>query len=729
MKKSPKINSRYWIIFTFLFLVAIGIIGSAVKISIFDAPHWNKKAEGTLKLDTISTALPMRGSILAADGTPLAQTIALYTVYVDFKAHSIDSTLYMNKRHLDKAHPDTLNLDTLCTYLAENFPVKTKKEYEQYITTKRKGKKRDCLLAENISEEQYKELYNLSIFANHRKTRKGRSTGLVKTRTYCRYYPYGDMASILIGKAMQPTQEVIDRNPEMASRRQEWHGTSGMEKELDSLLFGQLGSKQKQQRSFGFGYKIVTPPVAGNDIRTTLDLSIQEIAERELLKMVTAQNGAYGTAIIMEVATGSIRALANVERKDNGQYTLQTRRNYAVTRVEPGSVIKTLSLLIAMENGHVDLNRSFDSHGAIPEIEGYKKIEPHKNPLTPRDVIVLSDNRGICKIITDNYRGRYNDYPRDIRNSGLMRTMELPLPDMQQPYVPFHHFGKKWEYYAFAQSVFGYHNELSPVTTLSVYNAIANNGRLMQPRLIEGIIRPDGTDSIIPPLCLNEHFCSSATAAALSEMLHGVVHEGTAIGIKNGRVDLAGKTGTVDAQVETQYVDANGKIKTSLKYDHSKRRMAFAGFFPYENPQYSCIVVIDKPKLHSAGRTAGAVMRAIAEEMYNRHMLQSHSQYKSDAKTTNPPHTNGEQLLAEQAYAYLGQYPVPDTTRTQLPIDTVSIHNTIPSVIGMAAKDALFHLEQQGFQVILQGKGHVTHQSPPAGTPAQQRATVTLTLN
>lgn len=731
--KNRKINSRYWGIFAFIMIIALLIFWFALKASVIDAKHWNNKADKMLQLDSIRPALPMRGSILACDGTPIAQTIALYTAYVDFAAERLDDTLYINVVHAGKSSPDTLFLDTLCTYLAEHYPVKTKQQYIDYISNKRKSKARDCYLAENITEEQYNELYNLSPFVYRRKTRNLKSAGLSKIRTYKRCYPYEGLASVVLGRASELTAEMIDKNPRAYLNRNEWHGTSGLEAGLDSLLFGKYGRKQKQQMSNGFSIRVVDPPVAGYDVCTTLDMTIQEITEKELMKMVAEQHAASGTAIVMDVATGEIRSMANVERNKSGLYTFKTNRNYAITRVEPGSVIKTLSLLIAMEHGHVDSERKFDSHGAIPEIGGYKSIEAHLNPLTPRDVIVYSDNRGICKIVSDNYRGKYNDFVRDIHDSGLMQTMDLPLPGALRPAINPIKFNEPWTYYSFAQMVFGYYNLLSPLTTLSVYNAIANDGRLMQPKLVKALLRDNEVDTVFPPVCLNEHFCSSGHAAVLREMLHGVVQEGTARGIKFGRVDIAGKTGTVDAQNEYKYKDQNGIEKTRLEYDKSKRRLAFAGFFPYDKPQYSCIVVIDKPDLHSAGRVSGGVFRAIAEEMYSRCLLDEHVTYQSAEKEKTPPRLQRQDEQSDLVYAFLRQFPQSDTVVTEQPdtfcIDRKRGGKIVPSVIGMGAKDALFSLEAEGLIVELHGSGRVVSQSLPAGSLLQEGKSIALILN
>ncbi len=727
--KNIKLGNRYKGILAFVILVALGIVWFAVKTSIVYHAEWDKKADNRLKLDSVYVALPMRGSILAADGQPLAQTIALYSVYVDFKTEALDSLLYMN---VDTS--GSYCLDTLCTYLAENYPAKTKQEYFDYITEKRDNHKRDCYLLRNITEKQFYDFYNMPMLSGRRKAHRGKNQGIGKERSYERSYPHENLASVVLGKATKVTEEMLERNPQAYISRQEWHGTSGIEKQLDSLLFGSFGKSRNQQRSFGFRKWVEDPPVDGYDVRTTLDITLQEITEHNLKEKVVEQHAEYGTAIIMEVSTGAIRAMANIERTKDGKYTFNTKRNYAITRIEPGSVIKTLSLLMAMEHGNIDVNRKFDSAGAIPETAGYKSIEAHKNPLSARDVIVYSDNRGICKIISDTYAGRYNDLFKDIRNSGLMETMDLPLPGVLPPSVKPINFEKQWNYYAFAQSVFGYYNELSPLTTLSVYNAIANDGKLMRPQLVVALERDGVADTVFAPVCLNEHFCSPRNAALLREMLHGVVQEGTARAIKGGRVDIAGKTGTVDAQREYLAKDKSGKMRHVTEYVKDKRRLAFAGFFPYDNPQYSCIVVIDKPDLHSAGRVSGAVFRAIAEEMYNRNMLEECAEYKDDKGKKNPPLTAGDTVLRDEVYAYLGQYPLPDTTKVVSHIDTtvvakVNDASVVPSVIGLSAKDALYKLESQGFFVSLSGKGRVVSQSLQPGEAYRKGENIALLLN
>lgn len=727
--KEKKIGNRYMAIIAFVVLVAFGIVWFAVKTSIVYSDEWNSKADNRLKLDSVYVALPTRGSILAAGGQPLAQTVALYSVYVDFKTEALDSLLYM-----DVDSSASYCLDTLCTYLAKHYPEKTKQEYADYITRKRVGKRRDCYLMKNITEEQFDDFYNMPMLKRRRKAYIGRNQGIGKERSYERSYPYGDLASVVLGKASKVTEEMLNRNPQAYVSRQEWHGTSGIENQLDSLLFGSYGKSRNQQRSFGFRKWVEDPPVDGYDVRTTLDLTLQEIAEHHLKRAVEAQHAEYGTAIIMEVSTGAIRAMANVERGKDGKYTFNTRRNYAITRIEPGSVVKTLSLLMAMERGHIDTNREFNSAGAVPEIAGYKHIEPHKNPLSARDVIVYSDNRGICKIISDTYAGRYNDFFKDIKTSGLMQTMDIPLPGILPPSVEPIKFGKQWTYYAFAQAAFGYYNELSPLTTLSVYNAIANDGKLMRPQLVAALERDGVADTVFAPVCLNEHFCSPRNAALLREMLRGVVQEGTARGIKNGRVDIAGKTGTVDAQREYLAKDKNGRMRTVTEYVKEKRRLAFAGFFPYDHPQYSCIVVVDKPDLHSAGRVSGAVFRAIAEEMYDRNMLGGCAGYQSDKEEKQPPIAMGDTTLSGNVYAYLRQYPLPDTTAMAKENDTTAVAEVcdaslVPSVIGLSAKDALYKLERQGFFVSISGKGRVVSQSLKPGEKYTPGENIALLLN
>lgn len=727
-KKKKKINSPYWFVVLVSIFFATVIIYNAVKVSIVDAHHWNKKAESMLMLDSIRPAAPQRGDILAHDGTPLAQTVALYTAFIDFQAPRVDTLLYIDIKHsAESGLPDTLNLDMLSTYLAENFGQKSKKEYKEYITKRRKAKSNSCILAEGISAEEFRALKDCPVFDN---LRSGRRTGLTSIRTYKRFYPYDSLTSVILGRASLATAEMLENNE--GYKRNEWHGTSGLERGMDKFLFGEYGSETRRQELWGFGTQVIEPPVRGYDVVTTLDMSMQEIAERNLMDMVKKQGANYGTAVIMEVSTGEIRAMANVEKNKQGRYTFKTRRNYAITAIEPGSVVKTLSMLIAMENGNIDPMREFNSEGAIPEIGGYKKIGHYKNPLTVQEVIMKSDNRGICKIVGDVYRGRYNDFVHDILNSGIMETMQLPLPGAQSPSVHPMQFEKQWQYYAFAQMIFGYHNRFSPVTTLSVYNAIANNGRLMQPKILKALMHEGEVDSIFEPVCINEHFCTPEHAAQLREMLHSVVNVqgGTATVIKNGRVVVAGKTGTANAVDEVVKVNRDGSKSYGEKYVDGMWRLAFAGFFPYENPQYSCIVVIDKPRVNKAwaGAVSGGVFRAIAEEMYNRNMLDGEVDYQQAEGEKTPPRNLVESEYDDMIYAYLNQYPAPDTTK--LPADTIIYSSeVVPSVVGWSVHDALYELEKKGFEVEVKGMGRVVRQSLTPGIPLQKGMKITLTLN
>ena len=314
-----KINSPYWFVMTISLLIAFAIFYAMVKVSIVEAPQWNKKAEKMWKLNAVEEAVPHRGDILAHDGTALAQTVALYTVYVDFKDPRIDMLIYKDIVHPKGSNmPDTLKLDSLCNYLAQKFPVKTKDEYYTYISKKRDAKSSSCILAENVTDMQYKEMLEYSVFKNRR---KGKYTGLTRIRAYKRFYPYDSLTSVVLGRASLATEEMLAKHPEY--KRNEWHGSSGLEYALDTMLFGQYGTQQRRQAHWGYSVYEVEPPVRGYDVVTTLDMTMQEIAERNLMDMVKSQSAEYGTAIIMEVNTGEIRAMANVERNESGGYTLK----------------------------------------------------------------------------------------------------------------------------------------------------------------------------------------------------------------------------------------------------------------------------------------------------------------------------------------------------------------------------------------------------------------------
>lgn len=725
-KKNKKINSPYWFVIAIALFFTIAIGYSAIKISVIDARHWNKKADKMLELDELVETSPHRGDIYACDGTPLAQTVALYTAYVDFSAPGVDEKLYMNIVYPSSSNKvDTLFLDQLSEYLAENYPEKTQQEYAEYITKKRLEGSNSCILVENITEAQYEELKSHPVFEN---CRSGKNTGVARTRSYKRFYPYEDITQSVLGRATLVTAEMLEKNP--AYKRNEWRGTFGLEMEFDSLLFGSYGTARRQQEYWGFGIQVEQPSLRGYDVVTTLDMDIQEIAARNLMDMAKAEAAEYGTVIVMDVPTGEIRAMVNVERTEKGKYTHRTSRNYAVQAIEPGSVVKTLSMLVALENGDIDPDKEFDSSGAMPRSP--RSIHAYKSVLTPREVMIRSDNRGICKLVDNIYRDDYNQFVRDICELGVLETCELPLPEAQRPRVKELEFTLPSHYYDFAQMVFGYKNLLPPVTTLSIYNAIANDGRLMQPKLINYLARDGVIQRIYPSVCLNEQICTPENNQLLREMLHEVVYDGncgTARILRHGRVEIAGKTGTVTAQRDSMVWDeAKQRYKHTQVYDNEERRVAFAGFFPYDNPQYSCIVVIDKPEEHSAGRVAGGVFAAIAEEMYSRNMLNTVSEFPADEGSQQPPRCDVTTSSESYLYDMLQQYP--DSVNNIEVINLADYKNTdmVPSVVGLTAKDALYLLERLGIVVELQGMGRVESQSVAAGTPIVQGMKIKIEL-
>ncbi len=720
-------NTPYWFVMVLSLLVSAAIFASAVKTSLIDAHHWNKKADAMLQLDEPMLSPPHRGDIYAHDGTPLAQTVALYTAFVDFSAPGVDEKLYMNIVYpSSSSKSDTLFLDELCGYLAETYPVKTKQEYAEYITAKRKADSNSCILVENITEAQYDELKNLPVFDN---CRSGKYTGLTRTRSYKRFYPYEEITLSVLGRATLVTREMLESNA--GYKRNEWHGTFGLEKELDELLFGDYGTARKQQEYWGFGLRVDRPALRGYDVVTTLDMNIQEIASRNLMEVVSAEEAEFGTVVVMDVATGEIRAMANVERTENGQYTYRTKRNHAVRALEPGSVVKTLSMILALEKGVFDPDKPFVSKGAMPRAIP-NRIEPHRDPLTPREVMILSDNRGICKMIDSLYRDDYNQFIRDARALGIMETCQLPLTDAQQPRMEEFNFTRGSDYYEFAQMVFGYKALLPPVTTLSIYNAIANNGRLMQPKLVNALVRDGVVYKTYEPVCLNERICSPENNQILREMLHEVVYDGedgTARALRFGRVEIAGKTGTVTAQKDTMvYSKKLDKMVPGEVYDTRERRLAFAGFFPYENPQYSCIVVIDKPNTHSAARVSGSVFTAIAEEMYNRNMLNTVTEFPQIKSDTTPPRYRVTTSSETYLYDVLGQHPAGMEEVTGINLSEYKRTDLVPSVVGLTGRDAIYLLEQLGIVVEVNGMGRVASQSVAAGTKISAGMKMKITL-
>ena len=698
MKKDNRTNIlfRYIGIIVIMLAISVAIVYKLFDTTVISADKWNQKAKR--ELDSVVVIQPERGDILAADGSVLAANLRFYTVRIDYRAER-----FMERR-LRQA------VDTIADSMAVWFPRRNSDDWKAYILKPlekaKKDRPRAYPLINNISYADLQRLRQLPFLKIKNPNRNG-----VTVEDYMRRAkPYGNMAARSIG-GVGETKEC-----------REIHGISGLEKALDSLLYGIPGKAKKVALTRDMVDWTDVPAVEGYDIKTTIDINMQDIVENELNRQLEYVNADWGVAVLMRVETGDICAISNLEKSPKGTGYIEGM-NRAVLGFEPGSVVKTISMLIALEDGIVKNPNEVIVTGPAWAYAGGRPItDAHGvNSLTVSEVIERSSNIGMAKIITRKYDSNPGGFYSRLKQIGFLEPMNTGIAGERPPRidsVPNDRGGR----IALSRMSYGYTTEIPPLYTLSVYNAIANGGRYVRPRLVSELIAEDGTDSILPVTYIRDRICSEENAALLRKMLTSVVwgDHGTARRLRSESVKIAGKTGTC-------YMIEGGA------YNTSKKRLAFCGFFPADNPCFSCMVLIANPRQNAFGAasTSGEVLRSIALKLYSRGLLKNSSDYKADS-------SNGPHGATPLYYASLDNKNAGKELHSDLAIGGKhrsykapagkNAKGCVPDVRGLAVREAIKHLEKAGYNVAISGTGCVLATSPAAGTRAAAGTRVTLTL-
>ncbi|MDE6717262.1 MAG: transpeptidase family protein [Muribaculaceae bacterium] len=693
---------RYGLICIAFVLFSIALVVKMFKTTVIDAPAWNERAKKELaKVDTIA---PERGNILADNGNILACNLKVYDIKIDLRHNKIKqfksipwAKVDSLADSLDVYFPRVKNLsvhpDTMAKY---SWHTRLKKEFEK----PHEKRPRALRLVQKGTTEDFERIKTFPLIRDFKGS--GFRNPLYKEERKIRMYPYGRMAYRSIGRVNenQSTREI--------------HGYSGLEKDLDTLLYGKPGLSKKVALTNGITNWVATPARRGYDIRTTIDIDLQDMLEEELFNVCSEAGAEWGTAILMEVATGEIKAISNIELLENGTYGEALNR--AVLPFEPGSVMKPISLMIAFEDGLV---KSVNDQVSCAPFQ--KTSDPHGGGMkTMKQVIEQSSNPGIARVIFRGYESNPAKFYDRMAGMGFFEPIRSGIAGECTPRIrkllPKDSRGNNITMTArhldLARQAYGYNTELPPLFTLSVYNAIANGGKYVRPHLVKGLIDEDGRDSIIPIRYIRDRICSEETARKVKECLKEVVwgEHGTAKLVRDDRVMVVGKTGTA--------FPVEGGL-----YNKMKRRYAFAGFFPYDEPKYSCIALVLGSGGNSANRTSGQVVKNMAVKMYSRGMLDNSSTYSSVKKESRPVLAASTSFDQKKLSKDLGLERV---KRVKAP--AAHSRGAVPSVIGFDAPTAVRILEEAGIEVRLRGSGIVRAQSVEAGTPLKKGMTMTLTL-
>lgn len=704
---NKKIMIRYSFIILVMVLVGLAIIFKAGIIMFAERQYWKDVADRFVKENV--TVLPNRGNIISSDGQLMASSLPEYKIYMDFKAggEEKDSLLM-------------LYMDSICDGLHQIFPDKSKSEFKSHILKGRKKGSRNYLLyPKRISYIQYKDAKRLPVF-NLSKYRGGFHEQTFNQRKK----PFGSLAMRTLGD-MYSDMTLGAKN--------------GLELQYDSILRGKDGMTHRQKVMNKYLNIVDIPPVDGCDIITTIDVGMQDIAEKALIDKLKEINGRVGVAVLMEVKTGEIKAIVNMTKGSDGIYR-EVKNNAVSDMMEPGSTFKTASIMVALEDGKITPDQEVDTKNGVYMMHG-RPMKDHNwhrggyGVIDVTKVLMVSSNIGVSRVIDENYHNNPEKYVEGLYKLGIASPLNLDIPGAaKRPNIRMPN-KNNWSKTALAWMSIGYETQVPPINTLTFYNAIANNGVMVKPKFVKAIVKDGQIVEEIPTEVMNPAIASPKTIEQIQVILEKVVSEGLGKPAGSKQFHVSGKTGTA------QVAQAGGYKTGTMQY-----LVSFCGYFPSENPQYSCIVAIQKSGLPASGGTmAGAVFSKIAERVYAKHLAQDLKEAKDSTSILTPDVKNGN--LAATHYV-LDEIDIETTgvrkydkdkptwgNVTHNPNQNIGLnpkeldYKRVPSVIGMGAKDAVYLLESLGLKVQISGMGKVRNQSIPAGNSLSKGKTIHLRLN
>lgn len=707
--KDSRILVSYFVVVLVLGLVAVGILFRAFETAFVEKETWMQISEKQKRPDRL--VLPRRGNVYSSDGKLMATSVPKYYMYIDFKADGFAADTFL--------HSKTQGVDSLAYYLSRKFKNRTPAAYKDYLLKGWKSKSRQYPVYEKqVSYSDLKEIKKYP-FLNQSRYRSGFYTKEMVQRSK----PFGSLASRTIGDIYGEIE---------ASGITK--GKNGLELQYDSLLRGQSGLSSV--RRVGGAWTNVTEiePVDGMDIRTTIDIDIQDITEKSLVDMLKSIDAESGTAVVMEVSTGEIKAIANMGHIREGVYA-ETKNHAVADEIEPGSTFKVASMMVALEDGICQPDDTVDVGNGIYMYKGARMTDHNMNrggygKITAAQSIWYSSNIGVAKIILKGYENNPAKFVEGLYRAGMNAELNLEIPGAGRSKIRMpDDTVLYWSKTTLPWMSFGYETQVPPIYTLTFFNAIANNGKMMRPMFTKEILENGKTVQSFSSEVIKPSICSKKTLDIIKEMLIGVVEEGTGSAVRSDAIRIAGKTGT--AQI------ASGGV-----YRTSGHQVSFCGYFPADEPQYSCIVVIRRPRIGypSGGTMSGVVVKNIAEKVYSNHMAFDIRKFPVDSTAVLQPVPKAGDLEAlDKVLSKFRLKTDRDIVETNWVLaesgagtlklkDIPQQEGLVPRVIGMGAKDAVFLMESAGLQVSLRGMGRVTSQSISPGQRATKGQTVNLVL-
>lgn len=698
---------RTYTAFAFMCVFASAIVAYLFKIQFKEREHWIAMSEdlGT----KIQTVEPSRGNIFAIDGSLLATSLPIYDLRIDGKAPGfVKGDVFEN------------SIDSLSLMLSQLFEDRSKSEYKRILTQVKKRKLRYYLLKRKVSYPEMKLVKEFPIF------RLGKyKGGLTIEEKTMREKPFEDLAKRTIGYTAIGVQPV------------------GLEGAFNKDLAGTEGKRVMQRIAGGTWIPVNDEEQQiearnGNDIHTTIDVNLQDVATHALERTLITNDAEWGTAILMEVSTGEIRAIANLTRIAEGEYV--EKYNYAVGEsLEPGSTFKLTSMLALLEDKKVKMDDLFDTENGekryFANAVMYDSERGGHGVVTFQHAFEISSNVAISKAIYQHYKSNPKQFYNHLERLHMTNPLGLQITGEGKPHIK-HPKDKDWYGTTLPWSSIGYEVKVTPLQVLTLYNAVANNGVMVKPFFVKQITNTGKIIKQYKPQVIEKRIASEETIKNLRIMMEGVVLRGTGSKLRNPNYTIAGKTGTA--------LVADGR----RGYAQTIYRSSFCGYFPANNPQYTCMVMVNAPSkgVYYGGAVAGPVFKEIGDKVYaSSHNL--HGDIKMALNDSNPAQPSVKIATRNDINTVLGKLgkttainvnaeesgsewvQASGAGRSEMALTPKNISTKLmPDVTGMGLKDAMYLLENNGLQVLIIGAGKVKEQSVPVGTSIVKGSKVTLRL-
>ena len=690
---------RVYIAFGLIVLLAFAVLFKLFHVQFAEGEKWRAMADSlSTRFANVEAA---RGNIYSIDGSLLATSVPEYEVRMDMLAGGIEKDDVFYEK-----------VDSLAAKLSVFFGDKSTKQYSRMLREAREDKARYMLLKRDVTHQDLKAIRKFPIFNLGRY--KG---GLISVQQNKRILPFQSLAKRTIGYKNKNVQPV------------------GLEGAYSAYIDGESGKRMMQRIAGGVwmpvNQDIEIAPKEGADIISTIDINMQDVAQRALKKQLITSDADHGCVILMEVATGEIRAVANFSKVRTGEYEEQF--NYAIAASQdPGSTFKLASYLSLLEDNKVDTNSMVATGDGTYRIPGHTIRDSHGGigTVTVKKAFEESSNVAIAKMINAAYQNDQGKFSEHLYKWGLNKKLMLQIPGEGQPVIK-NPENRSWnKKQTLPQMAYGYEMQITPLQMLAFYNAVANDGRYIAPIFVREIRRLGNTVEQFKARVINEKIVSDITIKKAQALLEGVVTEGTGKGVASPLYRIAGKTGTA------QVADANKGYRVDKKYQAS-----FCGYFPADNPKYSLIVVVNNPRkgTYYAASVAGPVFREIADRVYasDVNMYDAMKDQKFAGNLKMPESKTGEKKATQNVYKSFGikalfasnsDYVMVDTNNGIANKDVKLIEGSVPDVSGMGLKDALYVLGNSGLKTLVRGSGRVVRQSLIAGTRVAKGEPIILEL-